>query len=536
MQIYKFIARNLKWFLIVACILIFQVIASSIANADALSEAIANQNSLETTGAISGGNAHGTNPADETLTVKQKDFDSSIGPRTMKEVVRKISDSLKNLENSSAIANLSDSILTMLVALLLAWALVKSMFSGGFNQFIEAGIHTFLMWGIAYAMLNVGGIQGITQFIDSLASIFSGGNMSNLNDALGTTIDKTFGSLSSVLSMPSGNTNYKGTDEFDWVPLLIVEIVQLAAKVITGFLIVLAFIIYACNIVLSFASIILAKAFAGVMIPFILLPSTAFIFNGWLKFFISALLVKCVGAFFIKLCDSIINSIQTVAQSVYLSPDIDGLSLVTANFVVYVCLVGMAGLTAYLMTMVPSIANGLMSGSSVGSGFKGVGVLTNGVAIRGGHRAADATARAAGKTLKWANDQTQAGAKAVGRYVDTLIKNRGNGNPPAGSSGHAGRGGTSRQPPSVGGFVPSGGAPGGNSASSLVGRSGNVIPMGRRSRARGGPPAGGGSPAGGASPAGAGSTAGGGSPAGSGASPPGTSAQGTPSNSSTGTP
>lgn len=162
--------------------------------------------------------------------------------------------------------------------------------------------------GIAYAMLNVGGIQGIAAFIDSLASMLNGGSMSNLSDALNTTIDKTFGSLSSVLSMPSGNSGMKWSESLDWVPLLVVTMVQLLAKMIAGFLIILAFIIYACNVVLSFASIILAKAFAPIMIPFLLIPATAFIFNSWLKSFITALMVKCVGAFFMKLCDSIINS------------------------------------------------------------------------------------------------------------------------------------------------------------------------------------------------------------------------------------
>ena len=487
----NFVAINLKWILIVAAILILQIVASTMANADSLAEAIANQNSLDTPGPISGGNAHGTNvgAANAIVTNSQGDFDTSVGPRTMKAVVLKISESLHSLENSTTIANLSDSILTMLVALLLAWALVQSMFSGGFNQFIEAGIHTFLMWGIAYAMLNVGGIQGIAAFIDSLASMLNGGSMSNLSDALNTTIDKTFGSLSSVPSMPSGNSGMKWSESLDWVPLLVVTMVQLLAKMIAGFLIILAFIIYACNVVLSFASIILAKAFAPIMIPFLLIPATAFIFNSWLKFFITALMVKCVGAFFMKLCDSIINSIQTVAQEVYIAPDVDGLALVTANFVVYVCLVGMAALAAYLMTMVPSIANGLMSGSSVGSGFKGVGVITNGVAIRGGLRATDATSRAAGKGLKVAAKTTGTAVKRTAQLIKQVLDKRKNG-----SSGSGG-GGSSNAPRSGsastgtrsggGGSSPSGGQ-GGQYGSSRVGRTGNFNPMAGRARGRSG--------------------------------------------------
>jgi hypothetical protein len=508
-------ARKHKWLLIICIIVLLQVIVSTFAQADPLAAAIGNQNQLDTTGTVSGGNAYGTNTAQvnqasQTVTTPQADLDSSVGPRTMKLVVQKISENLQNLENSTTISSASDSILTMIVALLLAWSLVQAMFSGGFNKFIEAGIHTFLMWGIAYALINVGGIQGIAAFIDSIAAVLNGGNMSTLADALNTTIDKTFGALSSVLSMPSGNSNYKWTEDFDWAPLLVITVVQFLAKMVAGFLIILAFIIYACNIVLSFASIILAKAFAPVMIPFLLIPATAFIFNGWLKFFLTALLVKCVGAFFIKVCDAIINSIQSVAQSVYVAPDVDGLALVSANFVVYACLVGMAGLAAYLMTMVPSIANGLMSGSSVGSGFKGVGVITNGMAFRGGSRSLNSTGKATAKGARAVKNGAVKGANAAAAALGRLMKKgNGGGAGGAGSSGAGGRPGSSqsgggRPPPTspTSGGGSSGGGSGGQSGGASVGRAGNVMPMAGRGRGgRGGGSGGGGGAAGGAAAA-----------------------------------
>lgn len=102
---------------------------------------------------------------------------------------------------------------------------------------------------------------------------------------------------------------------------------------------------------------------------------------------------------------------------------------------VYVCLVGMAALAAYLMTMVPSIANGLMSGSSVGSGFKGVGVITNGVAIRGGLRATDATSRAAGKGLKVAAKTTGTAVKRTAQLIKQVLDKRKNGSSGSGGGG-----------------------------------------------------------------------------------------------------
>lgn len=381
-----FIATNARWIVFVLALFSTIALTSNMSFADELSEAIANQNQQEQDGVASGGNAHGTSNS-ESLAKPQQDFDvKSVGPETMKKVVKNISDSLHQLENSVAIAGAADTIATFLVLLLLAWALVKSMFGNGFNQFIEASIHTFLMYGIVQAFLYAGGIQGIASFIDSIAASFTGGNMSTLYNALDTTVDKTFGALSSVLSMPSGNTKYKWSEMLDWLNLTIFFLIQLIAKMIAGFFIVLGFVIYACNIVLSFGSIILAKAFAPIMIPFLMIPATSFIFDGWLRFFLSALLMKAVGGFFMKVCDTLISNMTQVAESVALSTNMDGLTLITANFVVYVCLVAMAGLSAYLMTMVPGIANGLINGSAMSTGFSGLGVITNGAAFRGLNR------------------------------------------------------------------------------------------------------------------------------------------------------
>lgn len=385
-RVNSFLAENIRWIAFIVALCCTVLFASNISMADELSEAIANQNQLEQDGAVSGGNAHGTNVG-EPLAVPQQDFNlKNVGPDTMKKVVKNISDSLNALEKSSAIAGASDSIVSGLVLLLLAWSLVKSMFGNGFNQFIESAIHTFLMYGIVQAFLHADGIVGITNFIDSIAASFTGGSMSTLYDALDTTVDKTFGSLSSVLSMPSGNTNYKWSEFLDWINLTIFFFIQLIAKMMAGFFIVLGFVIYACNIVLSFGSIILAKAFAPIMIPFLMIPATSFIFDGWLRFFLSALLMKAVGGFFIKVSDTLVTSMTQVAESVALSSNMDGLTLISANFVVYVCLVAMAGLSAYLMTMVPGIANGLINGSAMATGFAGLGVLTNGASMRGVNR------------------------------------------------------------------------------------------------------------------------------------------------------
>ena len=69
------------------------------------------------------------------------------------------------------------------------------------------------------------------------------------------------------------------------------------------------------------------------------------------------------------------KSMNEVATSVVTDSKVDPYELIVANFVVYVSIVGLAGLAAYLMTMVPKIATGLISGAG-GNGFSGMKTIT----------------------------------------------------------------------------------------------------------------------------------------------------------------
>ena len=62
--------ENIKWVVFVIALLCTVFLTSNISMADELSEAIANQNQLDTDGVVSGGNAHGTNVG-EPLTKPQ---------------------------------------------------------------------------------------------------------------------------------------------------------------------------------------------------------------------------------------------------------------------------------------------------------------------------------------------------------------------------------------------------------------------------------------------------------------------------------
>lgn len=318
----------------------------------------------------------GDTNSSEPLVINQADYTvDKIGQTIMGQIIDRVSTNLEQLKNNTVIGGASDTIIIFLMMIMLAWGLIKAMFGNGFNQFVEELIHIFMIWGVVQAVLHGGGIEGIQGLIDGMASSFANTDMRTLAGAMNGSVENTFSALSSILSMPSSDTKLSLTKLKEVFPLVAIFIVQLLGKVMAGFIVVIAFVVYAANVILSFCSVILATAFAPIMVPFLLNQHTSFLFNSWVRFFIGALIMKCVGAFFMSFTNTLMKSMNEVATSVVMDSKVDPYEMIFANLVVYVSIVALAGLAAYLMTMVPKIATGLLSGSG-GNGFSGMRTLT----------------------------------------------------------------------------------------------------------------------------------------------------------------
>lgn len=293
------------------------------------------------------------------------------------EITRSVSDGFTGL-NSGMFDTAGQSILWMLILILMVWSAIKSYFGPGFNSFIEDSIVLFLQVGIIQLFLWSGGIAAIEAFINSIATAIAGADLSSLPETVGGTLQKTFESVFKILTMPSIETKVG----FSLEKLLVALpqlILQYFAKFISAALVLLGALVYIANVILAYGSIVIAKSLAPVLIPWILVQQTSFLFDGWLRFFIGACLFKVVGAFFIKLTSNWIDSITLISERVKLSADTDPYTLFAGNLIVYVAIIFLAGAAAYLMTMVPSLASGLISGSTMGAGFKGMGALTGGL-------------------------------------------------------------------------------------------------------------------------------------------------------------
>lgn len=343
------------------------------------------------------GSSHGQDAPDvsqgnepEQHAVIQNSYNTAdLGSAVVKTVVDEVSSVIGQLESNKTLESAGDSILYMLFAIIMAWSLLKAMMGNGFNQFVEEMIVVFLYWGIVYAFLHAGGIQAIKQFVDSVASAFVGKDMSTLSGALKSTVETGFDAITSIVSMPDLQTRLMETmsagekEEFvsntGEIPLMILSFVNIVSKLATGFIVAIALVTYCANILISFASIAIAVALAPIMVPFYILPSARFLFDGWLRFFLGAAFIKVVGAFFLHFTDELMRSMLTVANNLYLPKNTDFMTLLNGNFMLGICCIILAMLSAHVMAMAPGIASGLFSGSSVSAGFAGMSKAIGGM-------------------------------------------------------------------------------------------------------------------------------------------------------------
>lgn len=366
------IKNNIKWFVLTLFFGLTAAIGSSYG-----------QSTPSTTGA---------GKSDQYTEIQKKYNTGELSSTVVKIVVDEVSNVVKELESNKILESSGDNILYMLFALIIAWGLLKAMMGNGFSQFIEEMIVVFLYWGIVYAFLHAGGIQAIKQFVDSVASTFVGKDMSTLGGALKSTVETGFDAITSIVSMPDLQTRITSTmtedeadaynDKMGDVPLMILSLVNIVSKIAAGFIVSIALVTYCANILISFASIAIAVALAPIMVPFYILPSTRFLFDGWLRFFLGAAFIKVVGAFFLHFTDQLLRTMLKVADNLKLPKDADFMTLLNGNFMLGICCIILAMLSAHLMAMAPGIAAGLLSGSSVNGGFAGMGKAIGGMAIQ----------------------------------------------------------------------------------------------------------------------------------------------------------
>lgn len=337
----------------------------------------------------------------------------------LNKVSTTVESKLTALQNNTSLQSVGRLIAGFFLVALLVWTTIKTMTSGkGMGELLGEWVPILVSFGVVQAILdqNVGGM--IESFMSSVATAIAGNSMASLDAAILAGVKPIFDAIAAIVEQPrvmEGSTTSEGimgmlgtmaASAASWIMGVI-------AKVVAAFTLIVAGVISIAHIIIGFISVRLVLTLAPLMVPFLMFKPLSFLFEGWLRFLLSACMLKVVIAFLLSVVTALITdsmvglSQQFAAESQQATP--------YEALQVDILLLGMMMVFALLATLMvaqaPTIAQGLLAGSGA-MGFSGLKGITQGTAGRGAqYGAGSAKDFAVGGATKTA----QAGARTLGR-------------------------------------------------------------------------------------------------------------------------
>lgn len=288
-----------------------------------------------------------------------------------------ITTAIGGIAKNNPLGGLGWTILGFLAAANVVWLLIKGYFSGtGLNGVLADLVPLGISGAIAAAFLGGAGtmslITAVEGSINVVGQAITGAPMGSVSDLLVSAAATSLETIRNLL-FTSPNTA-KDLDFWTGVVQLISAIpsvfMAIIASIVATFLIMVALGIYMAHLVMSQITIEIAKVFAPLFIPFLIWRPTSWLFEGWLRFFIGAALLKIVGFMLLQVTNVMMQAVLALSQSVDAAPDGSLFNTPVFDITKYGVIILMSGIGALLMSKAPSIATGLLSGSG-GIGFSG---------------------------------------------------------------------------------------------------------------------------------------------------------------------
>lgn len=279
----------------------------------------------------------------------------------------------------------------VLILIVVSWAVLQWILTGDGVDALMDSFNSFARYFLVVVMLGswgviVGGF-GQSLFTD-LASKISGGSTiaSASNTMVGAArnlfmdrkakppcIGDNSGAGDPEASLVNGSCIEVGRGAeptvFDMLFNLPMVIVTLLLQLVGVVLLIIMMAAFLLMVFMSEAMFALALTFGPILVPWLIWKRTEWLFDGWLKFLISAIFVKLIAFWMVGFTAGIIKAVRTFANNVPVDSAVEYLGVnELAAFMIAVA----AALGAFLMWQVPGLAQGLISGSAGVSG-KGFG-------------------------------------------------------------------------------------------------------------------------------------------------------------------
>jgi type IV secretory pathway VirB6-like protein len=311
-------------------------------------------------------------------------------------------------------------LLGAVLTLVLTWTFVKSLLGDGFVESVVSAVQTVFLAGFVATLLTIwtaplpGTGTSVASFFregfGELSKTIQGNNanptatlqkMLRATMGTGTTAEVTC-SAEQVGELP--NCVSAGQSSWSFSSLLNVGdfILAMGVRLLALIALLACLVFYLCVALLATVVVDIGLIMGPIMVPFLIWRPANFLFDGWLKFMITASLYNVVAALILLYVGATFEALNPVNTSPLAAADINSTS--QTSIAVGMLLVAGAGL--YLMMQVQSITAMLLGGGGIDLSPR-LGRATSNVVrggssivskVQGGMRARSAAREAAAKT------------------------------------------------------------------------------------------------------------------------------------------
>lgn len=278
---------------------------------------------------------------------------------TFETVTSLIITNINSSINVTALYSIGEKLFVGLSIIVLVWRGFEIvMQSGKITDVMGSLIRTLMLISIAYWMMGsndeISPVAGfITDLTGSVAHELNRTWDVNSATMIKNGVTSIFGTMADIGRLMADLIGTGGwtsmlTNAFANIPVFLYLALALA-------ILMLSMVMYIATCILAIFASKIAIVLAPILVPWIILEATSFIFDGWLKFFITTNLYKVVGATVLLITEGAFTTVTNATKNFASLPWTD--RVLTSILIAVV-----AAVLTYLMMQVPAIASGLISG------------------------------------------------------------------------------------------------------------------------------------------------------------------------------
>lgn len=314
----------------------------------------------------------------------------------------------------------------LLAIISLAWMGIRVVLEEGDVSGIFGNLmRTLIMIGLTYWFLTPEGYnlvfkQGIGGSLEAIAGMMHPGG-GTVSESITAAVSQMIGHIAKLSDVIRSWTGESDPDALDYLLTFFSNLLPMMFMLAAIIFLFFAAAVYFVMALVSLVMMHIALALGPIFIPWLLIPYTSFLFDGWLRFLIVAAMYKVVGAMIVGAGASVMSG-----TAAYLSQM--GQTATTGEGLISTIALAMVALTiAYLMAQVPSIAQGLISGSANVSMGRAVSNMIKGGGRAGGQIGGGITTQA-GKPISKLGEgiSKMSGSSAIGQKIGGAISQAGN--------------------------------------------------------------------------------------------------------------